>query len=132
GEQVSNRISHWIDGKSYSGVVERSGEVFNPATGEVSGQVDFAGETEVDAAVGAAARAFPGWRDTSLSRRTQVLFRMRELLAQRAGELAAIVTAEHGKVASDAAGEVQRALENVEYACGAPQLLKGEISENAS
>src|SRR5699024_7544682 len=89
-------------------------------------------ETEVDAAVGAAARAFPGWRDTSLSLRTQVLFRMRELLAQRAGELAAIVTAEHGKVASDAAGEVQRALENVEYACGAPQLLKGEISENAS
>lgn len=129
---MSSRITHWIGGKPYSGVVERSGEVFNPATGEVSGQVDFAGQAEVDAAVAIAARAFPAWRDTSLSRRTQVLFRMRELLTQRADELAAIVTAEHGKVASDAAGEVQRALESVEYACGAPQLLKGEISENAS
>ena len=129
---MSSRISHWIGGKPYSGVVERSGEVFDPATGEVSGQVDFAGQAEVDAAVDAAARAFPAWRDTSLSRRTQVMFRMRELLTQRADELAAIVTAEHGKVTSDAAGEVQRALESVEFACGAPQLLKGELSENVS
>ncbi|PRX47110.1 malonate-semialdehyde dehydrogenase (acetylating)/methylmalonate-semialdehyde dehydrogenase [Prauserella shujinwangii] len=126
------RISHWIDGKTWAGEPERTGEVFDPATGEVRAHVDFAGAGEVAEAVAAAARALPGWRETSLAGRSRVLFAFRELLAARRDELARIITAEHGKVLSDAAGEVQRALENVEYACGAPQLLKGGFSENAS
>ncbi|PXY33626.1 methylmalonate-semialdehyde dehydrogenase (acylating) [Prauserella coralliicola] len=129
---MTNRISHWIDGKSWAGVAERTGEVFDPATGEVRALVDFAGDGQVAEAVNAAAAAFPGWRDTSLAARTKIMFAFRELLVARKEELAAIVTSEHGKVLSDAAGEVQRAIENVEYACGAPQLLKGGYSENAS
>ncbi|MDQ0376322.1 CoA-acylating methylmalonate-semialdehyde dehydrogenase [Amycolatopsis thermophila] len=129
---MTRRISHWIDGKSWGGVADRTGEVFDPATGEVRGYVDFAGDGQVDEAVAAAARAFPGWRDTSLAARSRVLFRFRELLTARRDELAEIITGEHGKVLSDAAGEVARAIENVEYACGAPQMLKGGFSENAS
>ena len=126
------RISHWIDGKPWSGVAERTGEVFDPATGEVRAQVDFAGAGQIEEAVGAAARAFPAWRDTSLAARSRILFSFRELLSARKDELATIVTAEHGKVLSDAAGEIARAIENVEFACGAAQLLKGGFSENAS
>ena len=126
------RISHWIDGKSWAGVADRTGEVFDPATGETRARVDFAGGGQVDEAVAAAARAFPGWRDTSLAARSRVLFAFRELLSARKDELAKIITSEHGKVFSDAAGEIARAIENVEYACGAPQLLKGGFSENAS
>ncbi|GHF61364.1 malonate-semialdehyde dehydrogenase (acetylating)/methylmalonate-semialdehyde dehydrogenase [Amycolatopsis bartoniae] len=129
---MTARISHWIDGKHWAGVAERTGEVFDPATGEVRAHVDFAGAGQVDEAVAAAARAFPGWRDTSLAARSRVLFAFRELLAARKDELAKIITSEHGKVESDAAGEIARAIENVEYACGAPQLLKGGFSENAS
>jgi malonate-semialdehyde dehydrogenase (acetylating)/methylmalonate-semialdehyde dehydrogenase len=129
---VTARISHWIDGKPWAGVAERTGEVFDPATGEVRAHVDFAGGGQVTEAVDAAARAFPGWRDTSLAARSRVLFAFRELLSARKDELAKIITAEHGKVESDAAGEIARAIENVEYACGAPQLLKGGFSENAS
>ncbi|WP_199435090.1 CoA-acylating methylmalonate-semialdehyde dehydrogenase [Qaidamihabitans albus] len=129
---MTERISHWIDGKSWAGAPERTGEVFDPATGEVRAHVDFAGDREVAEAVGAAARALPGWRAASLATRGKVLFAFRELLAARKDELARIVTDEHGKVLSDAAGEVQRALENVEFACGAPQLLKGGFSENVS
>ncbi|RZS43657.1 methylmalonate-semialdehyde dehydrogenase [acylating] [Herbihabitans rhizosphaerae] len=125
-------ISHRIGGKPWEGVPERSGEVFDPATGTVSGLVGFAGPSEVDEAVSAAAQAFPAWRDASLAARMSVLFRFRELLAARRGELAAIVTAEHGKVLDDAAGEVQRALEAVEFACGVPSALKGGFSENVS
>ena len=127
-----NRITHWIDGKAWSGEAERRGDVFDPATGQVSGHVDFASPAEVDAAVAAARRAFPGWRDTSLARRTSVLFELRRLLAERKHDVAAAITAEHGKVLSDAAGEVQRGLEVVEFACGIPHLLKGGFSENAS
>jgi malonate-semialdehyde dehydrogenase (acetylating)/methylmalonate-semialdehyde dehydrogenase len=127
-----NRITHWIDGKAWSGDPQRSGDVFDPATGKMTGTVDFAGRAEVDAAVSAARRAFPGWRDTSLARRVAVLFEFRRLLADRAPEVAAAITAEHGKVLSDAAGEVQRGLEVVEFACGIPHLLKGGYSENAS
>jgi malonate-semialdehyde dehydrogenase (acetylating) / methylmalonate-semialdehyde dehydrogenase len=127
-----NRIAHWIDGKTWSGDTERSGDVFDPAAGEVTGQVDLAGPAEIDAAVGAAARAFPGWRDTSLARRSTVLFEFRRLLNDRRNDVAAAITAEHGKVLSDAAGEVQRGLEVVEFACGIPHLLKGAFSENAS
>jgi len=129
---VTRRISHWIDGKSWAGVADRTGEVFDPATGEVRARVDFAGDGQVAEAVAAAERAFPGWRDTSLAARSRVLFAFRELLTARKDELAEIITAEHGKVLSDAAGEVARAIENVEYACGAPQMLKGGFSENAS
>ncbi len=128
----TKRVQHWIGGKPWDGVAERTGEIFNPATGEVAGAVDFAGPAEVDEAVDAAARAFPGWRNASLAKRSTVLFRFRELLAARKDEIAAILTAEHGKVLSDAGGEVQRALEVAEFACGVPHLLKGGYSENAS
>ncbi|WP_216216223.1 CoA-acylating methylmalonate-semialdehyde dehydrogenase [Amycolatopsis aidingensis] len=129
---TDRRISHWIDGQPWAGTAQRTGEVFDPATGELAARVDFAGDTEVAAAVAAAGRALPGWRDTSLAARSRVLFAFRELLAARRDELARIVSAEHGKVESDAAGEVQRGLENVEFACGAPQLLKGGFSGNVS
>jgi malonate-semialdehyde dehydrogenase (acetylating)/methylmalonate-semialdehyde dehydrogenase len=126
------RITHWINGKPWDGVATRTGDVYDPATGMVTGTVDFAEQSEVDAAVTAAARAFPAWRDSSLAKRSNVLFKFRELLAARRGDLAAIVTAEHGKVLDDAGGEVQRALEAVEFACGVPHLLKGGFSENVS
>jgi len=126
------RIGHWIEGKRWTGAPGRTGEVFDPATGAVRAQVDLAGAEVLGQAVAAAERAFPGWRDTSLAGRSRVLFAFRELLSARADELASIITAEHGKVLSDAAGEVARAIENVEFACGAPQLLKGGFSENAS
>jgi len=126
------RITHWIDGKPFAGESERTGDVFDPALGVVSARVDFASAAVVDEAVAAAARAFDTWRDSSLSQRTKVLFAFRELLAEHVGELAAIITAEHGKVLADAAGEVQRGLEVVEFACGVPTLLKGGFSENVS
>ncbi|ONI79469.1 methylmalonate-semialdehyde dehydrogenase (CoA acylating) [Actinosynnema sp. ALI-1.44] len=129
---MTGRITHWINGKPWDGVAERTGEVYDPATGKVSGRVDFAAQSEVDSAVAAAAAAFPAWRDASLAKRSNVLFKFRELLAARKDDLAAIVTAEHGKVLDDAAGEVQRALEAVEFACGIPHLLKGGFSENVS
>jgi malonate-semialdehyde dehydrogenase (acetylating)/methylmalonate-semialdehyde dehydrogenase len=106
--------------------------VYDPATGQVTGQVGFASTGEVDAAVAAAKAAFPGWRATSLARRAQILFAFRELVSTHAAELAALITAEHGKVAADAAGEVQRGLEVVEFACGIPHLLKGGFSEQVS
>ena len=126
-------LTHWIGGKPWTGgEASRRGEVYNPATGQVTGTVDFAGPAQVDAAVQAAAAAFPGWRETSLVRRSAVMFAFRELVRQHHGELAALISAEHGKVASDAAGEVARGLEVVEFACGIPHLLKGSFSENVS
>ncbi|GAA4840361.1 CoA-acylating methylmalonate-semialdehyde dehydrogenase [Saccharopolyspora rosea] len=129
---MTEMIRHFVAGSSVVGTPERSGPVFDPATGAVTRHVAFASPPEVDAAVAAAAEAAPGWRSTSLARRSSVLFAFRELLNQRKSELAEIITAEHGKVLPDAAGEVQRGLENVEYACGIPNLLKGGFSENAS
>jgi malonate-semialdehyde dehydrogenase (acetylating)/methylmalonate-semialdehyde dehydrogenase len=126
------RISHWIGGKVVPGESGRTGPVFNPATGVQTHEVDFATTDEVGAAVDAAAEAFPGWRSTSLSKRADILFRVRELLEHRKPELARIVTGQHGKVVSDAAGEVQRGLENIEYACGIPNLLKGGFSEQVA
>ena len=126
------RITHWIDGKPWSGVSERHGEVDDPATGQVTGQVDFASGAEVDAAVAAANHAFTTWRQASLSKRAAVLFAFRELVAGHREELAAMITAEHGKVRADALGEVARGLEVVEFACGIPHLLKGGFSENVS
>ncbi|HKN96055.1 MAG TPA: CoA-acylating methylmalonate-semialdehyde dehydrogenase [Pseudonocardiaceae bacterium] len=129
---MTDRITHWIDGKTWDGQAERTGKVYDPATGQVTAQVDFAAPTEIDQAVAAAATAWQSWRSASLTTRANVLFAFRELLNQRKSELAAIITSQHGKVLSDAAGEVQRGLESVEYACGIPELLKGGFSENAS
>jgi len=129
---MSTRISHWIDGAVVAGTSGRTAAVYNPATGLQSGDVDLASAAEVDRAVASAKAAFPGWRATSLSRRSGVLFAFRELLHANTEELAKIVTAEHGKVLSDAVAEVGRALENVEYACGVPELMKGGFSEQAS
>lgn len=129
---MTTRISHWIDGRESAGTSGRTAPVFNPATGAQTGEVDLASPSEVDAAVAGAAEAARSWRQASLSRRSAVLFAFRELLHQRSDELAAIITAEHGKVLSDAAGEIARGLENVEFATGVPQLLKGGFSEQAA
>ena len=127
-----DRISHWIDGKVVPSTSGRSAAVYNPATGKQSGAVDLASVDEVDAAVAAAKAAFPAWRATSLSKRAEVLFRMRELVDANRKEIATLLTAEHGKVLSDSMGEVARGLENIEFACGIPQLIKGEYSEQAA
>ncbi len=126
-----NTIEHWING-SYAPAGERTAPVTNPATGKVAARVALASTEDGDAAVAAAKAAFPAWRDTSLARRTQILFSFRELLNSRKAELAAIITSEHGKVLDDALGEVTRGQEVVEFACGMPHLLKGSYTENAS
>ncbi len=130
--QAMPRISHWIGGTVVSGTSGRTGPVFDPATGQLAKEVDLASVEEVAAAVAAARAAFPAWRATSLSRRTEILFNIRNLVAERRKELAALLTAEHGKVPSDALGEIARGLENLEFACGVPQLIKGQYSEQAS
>jgi malonate-semialdehyde dehydrogenase (acetylating)/methylmalonate-semialdehyde dehydrogenase len=126
------RITHWIDGQRAEGTSGRSGPVYNPATGVQTGEVDFAAVEEVDAAVQAAKRAFASWRTVSLSRRTELYFRIRELVHDHADDLARFLTLEHGKVFSDAKGEVARGLEVIEFCCGIPELLKGGYSEQAS
>ena len=125
-------IEHWIAGKPSSGTSDRTAPVFNPATGRQQAEVLLASETDVAAAVAAAKDAFPGWSQTSLSKRTKVLFAFRELVNAHAYELAEAITDEHGKVLSDAHGEVQRGLEVVEFACGIPSLLKGDYSDQVS
>ncbi len=125
-------VSHWIGGKPWAGEASHRGDIYNPATGQVTGTVDFATAAEVGAAVEAAAAAWPAWRETSLARRASMLFAFRELIRSHTGDLAALISSEHGKVASDAAGEVARGLEVVEFACGLPHLLKGGFSENVS
>ena len=114
------RISHWIGGKLVEGTSGRSGPVFNPATGVQTGDVDFASAEEVDAAVQAAKAAFPAWRALSLSRRTELFFRIRKLFDDHREDIARLLTAEHGKVLSDAKGEVARGLEVIEFCCGIP------------
>jgi malonate-semialdehyde dehydrogenase (acetylating) / methylmalonate-semialdehyde dehydrogenase len=126
------RIGHWIGGKLVPGESGRTGPVFDPATGEQTHEVDFADRAELDRAVEVAKEAFPAWRATSLSKRADIMFRLRELLDARKADIAKILTSQHGKVLSDAMGEVQRGLENVEYATGIPSLLKGEFSEQVS
>jgi malonate-semialdehyde dehydrogenase (acetylating)/methylmalonate-semialdehyde dehydrogenase len=125
-------INHWIGGKRVPGTSGRSGPVYNPATGAQTGAVDLASVEEVAAAVAAAKAAFPAWRATSLSRRADIFFRMRALFDEHREDIAKFLTREHGKVLSDALGEVARGLEVVEFACGIPHLLKGEYSEQAS
>ncbi len=125
-------LKHWIGGKSHEGKVERWGDVYNPATGESNTRVAFATEATVDEAVQHATAAQKKWGAASLAQRTRVMFNYRQLLDRHKAEMAAMITREHGKVAADALGEVSRGLEVVEFACGLPQLLKGEFSENVS
>ncbi|MBW0292583.1 MULTISPECIES: CoA-acylating methylmalonate-semialdehyde dehydrogenase [Rhodococcus] len=125
-------IAHWIDNKIAPGSSGNSAPVTNPATGAVTGSVAFASVQDARAVIDAAAAAFPDWRDSSLAKRTAILFAFRELLNDRKHELAEIITTEHGKVLSDALGEVSRGQEVVEFACGIAHLLKGGMTENAS
>jgi malonate-semialdehyde dehydrogenase (acetylating)/methylmalonate-semialdehyde dehydrogenase len=126
------RISHWVNNKVVRGTSGRTGKVFNPATGEQQAEVDLASVEEVDAAIAVAKAAFPAWRATNMSRRAEIMFRTRELLDANRKELASFLTLEHGKVPSDALGEIARGIENVEFACGIPALLKGGYTEQAS
>lgn len=129
---MANVVQHWCNNEIFAGGSQNTAPVTNPATGEVTGQVALASVEDARAVIEAAAAAFPAWRDTSLAKRTSILFNFRELLNSRKQELAAIITAEHGKVLSDALGEVSRGQEVVEFACGIPHLLKGGFTENAS
>ncbi|SED40098.1 CoA-acylating methylmalonate-semialdehyde dehydrogenase [Rhodococcus koreensis] len=129
---ITREIAHWSDGKTFAGTSGNTAPVTNPATGAVTGQVALASVEDARAVIDAAAAAFPAWRDTSLAKRTQIIFKFRELLNERKGELAEIITSEHGKVVSDALGEVSRGQEVVEFACGIAHLLKGDMTENAS
>ena len=129
---MTARVTHWINGQAWEGTAERTGDVFDPATGQVTKKVDFASRAVLDEAVSAAKAAFPAWRDSSLTKRTQILFAFRELLNANKEKVAALITEEHGKVLSDALGEVTRGQEVVEFACGIPHLLKGGFSEGVS
>ncbi|MGH3077997.1 MAG: CoA-acylating methylmalonate-semialdehyde dehydrogenase [Gaiellaceae bacterium] len=125
-------IGHWIGGKSVRGDSGRSGPVYNPATGEQTGEVTFASAEEIDRAVTTASDAYITWRQYSLSKRAELFFRIYQLFDEHRDDLARLLTAEHGKVLSDAHGEVQRGIEVIEYVCGIPELLKGAYSEQAS
>jgi len=127
-----NRIGHYVNGEVVVGTSGRTGPVFNPATGIQTGEVVFASVDDVSRAIAAAKAAFPAWRATSLSRRAEILFALRELLDANRQEIASLVTAEHGKTIADAMGELARGIENVEFACGIPHLLKGGYSEQAA
>jgi malonate-semialdehyde dehydrogenase (acetylating)/methylmalonate-semialdehyde dehydrogenase len=131
GAQVTP-IRHWIDGAPVPGASGRTSPVFDPARGVQTGAVELASVEEVDAAVQAAKTAFGSWRTVSLARRAELMFRIRELVHGHKEEIAKLLVAEHGKVLSDAMGEVTRGLEVIEFACGIPQLLKGDFSEQAS
>ncbi len=125
-------VQHWIDGKPFEGSKDRLGDVYDPATGELTKRVAFASPADVDAAVSSAVAAFSSWKATTLTKRVQYLYDFRELLNARKDELAEIITSEHGKVRGDALGEITRALEVVEFACGIPHLLKGGYSSTVS
>src|SRR6188508_3124785 len=130
--QELKRITHWINGAAAVGQSGRSGPVYNPAAGIQTGEVDFASVDEVDRAVRAAREAFASWRAVSLSRKTEIFFRIRALVDEHREDIAKILTAEHGKVLSDAKGELARGLEVIEFCCGIPELLKGGFTEQAS
>jgi malonate-semialdehyde dehydrogenase (acetylating)/methylmalonate-semialdehyde dehydrogenase len=125
-------VSHYVGGKAFAGSSKRTAPVYDPALGTVSKEVALASAADLDKAVAVANAAFPAWRDLSVAKRQSVMFRFRELLEAKKSELAAIITAEHGKVLSDAMGEIQRGQEVVEFACGLGHLMKGQYSENAS
>ena len=130
--KVKLNLSHFINGQRVDGTSGRFGEVYNPALGEVVKQVPLASAAELRTAIASAAEAFPGGAETPPARRAQVLYRYRELLHQHMDELAEIVSEEHGKTLDDAKGSITRGLEVVEFACGIPQLLKGEYSEGVA
>ena len=123
-------LGHFVGGRAVAPQSDRFGNVYDPATGHATKRVGLASRAEVDAAVAAAAAAFEQWAATPAPRRATALFRFRDLLVLNADRLARLITSEHGKTLADARGEVQRGLEVVEFACGVPQLLKGEYSEN--
>jgi len=125
-------VSHWIDGRAISGNSDRKGTISNPATGEVIAEVNFASRADVDTAVASAKAAALDWRATPLSRRAEVMFRLRNLIVEHRERLARIISLENGKTIADALGEVARGLDNVEFACGVPQMLKGGYSEQVS
>ena len=125
-------VSHWIDNAEHASKSGRTAPVFDPALGGATKEVALANEAEIAAAIASAKKAFPAWRNESLAKRQAIIFNFRELLNARKGELAEIITAEHGKVLSDALGEITRGQEVVEFACGINQMLKGDYTENAS
>ncbi|MBC7710371.1 MAG: aldehyde dehydrogenase family protein, partial [Rhizobacter sp.] len=125
-------LAHWIGGRSAAGQSQRTQDVFNPATGAVTAQVALGSSEDVDAAVAAALAAFPAWADTPPIRRARVMFKFLELLNLHRDALAHAITAEHGKVFTDAQGEVSRGIDVVEFACGIPQLLKGDFTDQVS
>src|SRR6187200_2304449 len=125
-------IGHWIGGEAVYGESGRTGPVYNPATGDRTGEVTFASAEEMDRAVATATEAHSTWRHWSLSKRAELFFRIYQLVDEHREDLARLLTAEHGKVLSDAHGEVQRGIEVIEYVCGIPELLKGDYSEQVS
>ena len=129
---MSSVVNHWINGSEFVSTSGRTSPVYDPALGVESKKVALANQAEIALAIKAAKDAFPEWRDTSLAKRQQIIFTFRELLNARKGELAEIITSEHGKVLSDALGEITRGQEVVEFAVGIPHLLKGDYSENVS
>jgi malonate-semialdehyde dehydrogenase (acetylating) / methylmalonate-semialdehyde dehydrogenase len=129
---MTRTVSHWIAGSPTPAGSTRTASIYNPATGQVAAEVLLAETADVDTAVASAWDAFPGWAQTSVSARAKVLFAFRELVNARADRIAELITDEHGKVLSDALGEVKRGLEVVEFACGIPSLLKGDYSDQVS
>ncbi|MFT5730187.1 MAG: malonate-semialdehyde dehydrogenase (acetylating)/methylmalonate-semialdehyde dehydrogenase [Desulforhopalus sp.] len=129
-EKMTKIVEHLINGQNVSGVEDRHQDVFNPATGEVTKRVALASKATMEEAISTAEAAFPAWRNTSPAKRAQVMFKLKVLLEEHSETICNMITDEHGKVHDDAMGELTRAIENVEFACGAPQLLKGEHSKN--
>ncbi|MEN9329773.1 MAG: hypothetical protein RLZZ484_961, partial [Pseudomonadota bacterium] len=129
---MTTTIGHYIQGATTNGQSTRHQGVTNPATGQVTGQVMLANATDVDTAVASAKAAFPAWADTPPIRRARVMFKFLELLNQRKDDLARIITSEHGKVFTDAQGEVARGIDILEFSCGIPQLLKGDFTDQVS
>ncbi|MFT5506065.1 MAG: malonate-semialdehyde dehydrogenase (acetylating)/methylmalonate-semialdehyde dehydrogenase, partial [Gammaproteobacteria bacterium] len=128
----SKQICHFIDGKSVEGTSQRGGKVYNPATGEITAQTPLATAAEVETAIASAQAAFPAWSATPVGKRAQLMFAYREKIVQHMDELAEILSSEHGKTIDDAKGEITRGLEVVEFACGIPQLLKGEYNQSVA
>ena len=125
-----NLIEHFVEGKIYKGTSRKTGKVYNPATGEQSSEVKLANSKDVDVAVESAKKAFVSWSNTPPLQRARVMFKFKELIEKNSDELTKIIVSEHGKVYEDARGSLIRGLEVVEYACGIPQMLKGEFTEN--
>ena len=124
---MTSVINHWINGELQPSTSERYGDVFNPATGEVSASVTMGNSDDLEKAVESASKAFETWSQTSVTKRAQIFFKYKELLESNREELIDLITAEHGKVAADAAGSLQRGIEVVDFVCGIPHLLKGEF-----